>query len=173
MQTAEDIIREKDREILSVTRDTLIYEALRIMVSNKVGAILIRENEKIVGVWTERDLLRNTLEDGFDPKSTAVGEVMVTELHSAPHTDTIYNLMDKFLGLRVRHLPVEKNGDYVGLLSIGDVIRANLNEKTRELEALNAVVSWDYYEDWHFTSLDQAKEQMSKEIERPSGDIVW
>ena len=137
-----------------------------------MGAILVRENEKIVGVWTERDLLRNTLDEAFDPKSTTVAEVMVTELHSAPHTDTIYNLMDKLLGLRVRHLPVEKNGDYIGLLSIGDVIRASLHEKTRELEALNAVVSWDYYEDWHFTSLDKAKEQMTKEIERPSGDIV-
>ena len=59
MQTAEDIIREKDREILSITRDISIYEALRIMVSNKVGAILIRENEKFIGVWRERDLLRN------------------------------------------------------------------------------------------------------------------
>ncbi len=172
MKTAEDIITEKNRETLSVTRDTLIYEAVRIMVTNKVGAILVRENEEILGVWTERDLLRNTLEEGFDPKTTTVAEVMITELHSAPHTDTTYNLMDKFLGLRVRHLPVEKNGNYIGLLSIGDVIRANLHEKTRELEALNAVVSWDYYEDWHFTSLDQAKEQMTKEIERPSGDIV-
>ena len=67
MKTAEDIIREKNRETLSVTRGTLIYEAVRIMVANKVGAILVRENEEIVGVWTERDLLRNTLEEDFDP----------------------------------------------------------------------------------------------------------
>ena len=52
------------------------------------------------------------------------------------------------------------------------MIRANLHEKTQELEALNAVVSWDYYEVWHFTSLDQAREQMVKQIERPRGDIV-
>jgi signal-transduction protein with cAMP-binding, CBS, and nucleotidyltransferase domain len=127
MKTAEEIIREKDREILCVARDTLIREALQIMVSNKVGAILVRENDDIVGVWTERDLLRNTLEEGFDPRTTTVAEVMVSEIHSAPHTDTIYNLMDKFLGLRIRHLPVEKNGEYIGLLSIGDVIRANLD----------------------------------------------
>ena len=80
------------------------------MVSNKLGAILVRGNEKLAGVWTERYLLRNTLQEEFDPKSTSVGEVMFSKLHSAPHSDSIYNLMDKFLGLRIRHLPVEKNG---------------------------------------------------------------
>lgn len=172
MRTAEDIIREKNREILSVSADTLIHEALQVMVEHKVGAIMIEENNKIIGVWTERDLMRNTLDEGFDPKSAAVGNYMVTKLHSAPHTDSVYNLMDKFLGLRVRHLPVEKHGEYIGLLSIGDVIRANLYEKTRELEALNAVVGWEYYEQWNWTSLVQAQEQAARELARPKDEIT-
>ena len=172
MRTAEDIVHEKNREILAVSADTPIYEALQIMVDHKVGAIMIEEDQKIVGVWTERDLMRNTLEEGFDPRTAAVGDYMVTELHSAPHTDSIYNLMDKFLGLRVRHLPVEKHGEYIGLLSIGDVIRANLHEKTRELEALNAVVGWEYYEQWNWTSLVQAQQQAAKELARPKDQIT-
>ncbi len=172
MRTAEDIVREKNREILAVSADTFIYEALRVMVDHKVGAIMIEEDQKIVGVWTERDLMRNTLEEEFDPRTATVGDYMVTKLHSAPHTDSVYNLMDKFLGLRVRHLPVEKHGEYIGLLSIGDVIRANLHEKTRELEALNAVVGWEYYEQWNWTSLVQAQRQAAKNLARPKDEIT-
>jgi hypothetical protein len=58
------------------------------------------------------------------------------------------------------------------MVSVGDVIKAALRAKTKELESLNAVVSWDYYEDWHFTSLAQAKEEMEKQLSRPNGEIV-
>ena len=60
--------------------------------------------------------------------------------------------MDKFLGLRLRHLPVEKEGEFIGLLSVGDVLKASLHEKTEELEKLNGMVSWDYYEEWRWDS---------------------
>jgi hypothetical protein len=56
--------------------------------------------------------------------------------------------MDKFLGLRLRHLLIKKGEEYIGLLSIGDVIKASLQEKTREFEELHAVISWEYYEEW-------------------------
>ena len=60
--------------------------------------------------------------------------------------------MDKFIGLRLRHLPVEKEGEFIGLLSVGDVLKASLHEKTEELEKLNGMVSWDYYEEWRWDS---------------------
>jgi signal-transduction protein with cAMP-binding, CBS, and nucleotidyltransferase domain len=56
--------------------------------------------------------------------------------------------MDKFLGMRLRHLLIEKNGQYIGMLSSGDVMKETLREKTREYESLNFEVSWDYYENW-------------------------
>ena len=172
MKTAEDMVRDKGGEIISVVADTTIHQALQVMVDHRVGATLIRENDQIVGIWTERDLMRNTLIEGFDPEQARIGDYMVAPIRSAPHTDTVYNLMDKFLGLRLRHLPIEKDGEYIGLLSVGDVMKANLQEKTRELESLNAVVSWEYYEDWHWTSLQQAQEEMDRELERPSEEIV-
>ena len=142
------------------------------MVESGVGAVLVRDGEDVVGIWTERDLMRNTLVEDFDPATARIGDLMVAPIRSAPHTDTAYNLMDKFLGLRLRHLPIERNGHYIGMVSVGDVIKASLREKTKELESLNAVVSWDYYEDWHFTSLAQAKEEMENKLSRPSDEIV-
>jgi signal-transduction protein with cAMP-binding, CBS, and nucleotidyltransferase domain len=75
---------------------------------------------------------------------------MSTGLKSATHTDTVYMLKDKFLGLRLRHLLIEKEGKYIGLLSTGDIIKASLREKDLELKDLNAIVSWEYYENWRW-----------------------
>ncbi len=172
MTTAEEMVTDKGGDIICVPPSTTIRDALAVMVESRVGAVLVKEKEEIVGIWTERDLMRNTLIDGFDPATARIVDFMVAPIRSAPHTDTVYNLMDKFLGLRLRHLPIERNGHYIGMVSVGDVIKACLREKTRELESLNAVVSWDYYEDWHFTSLAQAKEEMEKQLSHPSEEIV-
>ena len=75
---------------------------------------------------------------------------MTTGLKSAPASDTVYMLKDKFLGLKLRHLLIEKEGKYIGLLSIGDVIKASIQEKDQELKNLNAMVSWEYYENWRW-----------------------
>jgi len=89
--------------------------------------------------------------DKVNTESTPIKELMTKSVISAPFDDTVYNLMDKFLGKRLRHLLIEKNGKYIGLLSIGDVIKATLQEKTDELNDLKTMVSWDYYEDWKWS----------------------
>lgn len=148
MNTAENLVRDKNRDIISVPPNTTIHDALKIMTGNRIGAMLIKNEGRIVGIWTERDLMRNVMVEGFDPKTALIGDYMVTGLQSSPHTDSVYNLMDKFLGLRLRHLLVEKDGAYIGLLSIGDVIKACLLERTSELKELNSMLSWKYYEEW-------------------------
>lgn len=75
---------------------------------------------------------------------------MTTDLFFARHDETLYNLMDKFLGLRIRHLPVSENGEFIGLLSSGDVMKAAISAKSAELEKLNDMVSWEYYENWRW-----------------------
>ena len=118
------------------------------MNQRKVGAILVTRDEKPVGIWTERDLLRNVLDEAFDPKRSLIDDYMTQDLIFAPHTDTVYNLMDKFLGLRVRHLLIEKDGETIGMVSGGDVMKASIQEKDSELKQLNTMVGWDYYENW-------------------------
>lgn len=148
MKTANDVIQNKGSDIVSVTEDTIVLEALKKMNENKVGAILVTRDGRPVGIWTERDLMRNILDSTFDPKATPIGDVMTKELIIAPHTDTVYNLMDKFLGLRVRHLLIEKDGETIGMVSSGDVMKTSIQEKDEELKQLNSMVGWDYYENW-------------------------
>jgi signal-transduction protein with cAMP-binding, CBS, and nucleotidyltransferase domain len=155
MIDAEAIIKEKGRELIRISAEATIHEALIVMINTNVGAILVERDGRIVGIWTERDLLRDTVKAGFSPAGCRIGDYMVSPVISAPHTDTVYNLMDKFLGLRISHLIVEKQGEIIGLLSVGDVMKATLSEKTGELERLNAMVSWDYYENWRWQPKDK------------------
>jgi CBS domain-containing protein len=145
---AEDIISEKGPELICVSPDVTVFEALKIMTDRKIGAILVKEGEDCVGIWTERDLMRNTLMDGFDPKTARIGDHMTTSLVSAPYTDHVYSLADKILGLRMRHLLIEREGKYIGLLSAGDIIRASLQLRTEQLKELDHIVNLDYYSQW-------------------------
>ena len=146
MKTAEDILKEKNREMICVSPLVTVYEAVQIMVKHKIGAIVIKENDKIVGIFTERDLLNNVANKDFDPKKALIKDYMQTKLISVLSSDPIYKLQDKILGAFLRHLIVEKDEQYIGLISAGDVARADLLEKEQHLSA----VSWDYYEDWHW-----------------------
>jgi len=148
MKTAEDIVNEKQREIVFVSGDLTVHQACRKMIENKIGAIVIKKDDEFVGIWSERDLLRNICNEGFDPLTARVGDYMSAPLQSAPHSTRIHKLEEMFLGLFLRHLLIEKDGEYIGMLSIGDVIRASLLSKDRQFKDLNEFVSWDYYENW-------------------------
>ena len=150
METAKKMVEGKGRGIVSVPVGTTLFAALEKMNQNKVGSILVTRDEKIIGIWTERDLMQDIIKESFDLKKALIEDYMTTHLISAPHTDTVFNLMDKFLGLRIRHLFIEDDGDIIGLVSGGDVMKCVIHEKDAELKQLNSMVSWDYYEDWRW-----------------------
>lgn len=147
-RTAKDILREKGGHLVTVQSDASIFQALTVMTQNKVGAIVVLEDEKIVGIWTERDLMFRALEEGFDPKTARLKDNMSVNLISANVKETALQLYDKFLGKRIRHLLIEEDGEYIGILSVGDVMKANLQQASEDLEQLNNMVSLEYYENW-------------------------
>jgi signal-transduction protein with cAMP-binding, CBS, and nucleotidyltransferase domain len=148
MKTAEDIVKDKKADIVSVSYDQSVQQACELMVDKKIGAILVKKETDYVGIWTERDLLRNMTAPGFNPETAQIGEYMTTQLHSVSHDTTLHRIEEMFLGLFVRHLPVDKDGETIGMISIGDVLRANLLQKEQQFKDLNAFVNWDYYENW-------------------------
>ena len=150
VKTAGDIVKEKGNELFSVSIDAVIQDALKMMVAKRIGAVLVEENGEMIGIWTERDLLRNSIVDDFDPRTSRIGDYMTKGLVTADASENMYRMMDKFLGLRFRHLPVEQDGKIIGILSAGDVIKAALLEKTKEFDELNEMLSWEYYENWRW-----------------------
>ena len=147
-RTAKDILTEKGGHLITISSDATVYQALTIMTQNKVGSIVIVEDEKIVGIWTERDLMFQVLEEGFDPRTARLKDHMTENLISADVNEHAFQLYDKFLGRRIRHLLIREAGEYIGLVSVGDVMKANLQEKSEELAELNNMVSLEYYENW-------------------------
>ena len=148
MKTAKDILEDKQRDIVSIAWDQTVHQACRKMVDNKIGAILVKKDDEFVGIWSERDLLRHITSEGFDPKKAKVGDYMTSPLRTASYSTRIYTLEEMFLGLLLRHLIIEKEGEYIGMLSIGDVLRAGLLEKDRQFKDISDFVTWDYYENW-------------------------
>ena len=148
MRTAEEILKEKNREMVCVSSNKTVRDALRLMNDNNIGAILVKKEDQIVGIWTERDLLHNINMPGFNPDTNLIGDYMTTELHTTAHDTSILKIKEMFLGLFIRHILIEKDGIYIGLLSIGDVLRASLIEQDRQIKSLNKIASWEYYENW-------------------------
>ncbi len=149
MKTAEEILNQKTRAPkVCVTPEQTIDAAIHIMVNANIGAILIEKEDQIQGIWTERDLLRSMSQPDFDPKTAIIGDHMKTHLHSANHDTPLIKLEEMFLGLFIRHILVKKEGKYIGLLSIGDVLRTSLLEKDNKITELNSIASWQYYENW-------------------------
>ncbi len=149
MKTAADILQEKATPtMVTIPEQESLYEAARKMVEKHIGAILATRNDVIVGIWSERDLLKNSLEPDFDLKTARVADYMEKDLHAAQAETPLIQLQEMFLGLFIRHLLIKRQESYLGLLSIGDVMRASLLEKDREIRELNQIASWEYYEDW-------------------------
>jgi CBS domain-containing protein len=148
MKTAEDILLDKRRDMITVEPDRTVRQALEVMRAHRIGAILVRRAGKVVGIWTERDLARDILAPGFDIDRARVGDHMTAKLFTAPHDTPIVKLLEMFLGLYVRHIVITRDRETVGLLSIGDVLRASLLEKDAQIRGLTAAEPWEYYESW-------------------------
>lgn len=158
MKTAEDILKEKGTPLMvTIPEERTIFEAIEKMAEKHIGAVLAARNDVIVGIWTERDYLQNSLEPGFDPKSAVIKDYMQSELKSAQADTPIIQLQEMFLGLFIRHILIKKEDRYLGLLSIGDVLRASLLEKDHEIKELNQIASWEYYENWGWHRKYKAK----------------
>lgn len=131
MKTTEDIVNETHRKITTVQPETTAYDAVQAMVANKIGAILVAADKEIIGIWTERDLMRNVLLPDFDLKSSMIKDLMKTGLHSVSHDITVNKLLNSFIEYEERYLLVKKNNRYIGLVALNDAV----NEYYQELRS--------------------------------------
>ncbi len=149
MKTAEEILNNKTKaKIVCVAPDATIAEAIDVMVDTNIGAILVEKNQKIVGIWSERDLLRSVNRPDFDHRKALIRDHMKTNLYWAAHDTPLIKLEEMFLGLYIRHILVKRGEETIGLLSIGDILRTSLLDKDIKIKELNSIASWQYYENW-------------------------
>lgn len=148
MKTAEDIVMDNQREMIFIDGDKSVFEAVRLMLAHQIGALVVKKGGTAAGIFSERDLLRQCAQADFNITAACVSDCMSTPLPTTPHDTPLLKLKELFLGLYVRHIIIQKHNRLIGLLSIGDVLRASLLEQDKKLKELNTMVSWEYYENW-------------------------
>jgi len=122
--TVQQLLDSKGSQIYSVSPDAKVFDALKILSDAKVGALLVLENEKLVGMFSERDYARKIILVGKSSKDTMIRDVMTPNVCSISPDQTVKECMALMNKNRFRHLPVVKDGAVVGIISIGDVVRA-------------------------------------------------
>lgn len=135
------ILERKGRQVYSVPPDITIAEAVAEMNRQRVGCVLVLEDGKVVGIFTERDVLRRVVGEAVDPRTVPVRQVMTPEVMTISPQTTIEETMVIFTERRFRHLPVCDHGELVGTISIGDVTRWNSDENQAEAQHLKNYIS--------------------------------
>lgn len=135
------ILERKGRQVFSVAPNLTIAEAVAEMNSHRVGAVLVIDNGKLVGIFTERDVLRRVVGAGLDPKQSTVADAMTAGVITVTPQTSIDEAMEIFTEKRLRHLPVLDKGELVGTVSIGDVTRWMADAHRAEAEHLKNYIS--------------------------------
>ena len=141
MRTVKQLLEEKGSAIYSIGADAPVIEALRVMAERGVGALLVMTGTRLSGIVSERDYARKVALLGRSAEDTAVHEIMSTEVVSVGCEDTCDRCMRLMTGRRIRHLPVVEQGAVVGVLSIGDLVKAVIADQQHEIEQLQHYIA--------------------------------
>jgi CBS domain-containing protein len=136
MKKIDEILNEKGRTVFSVGPDATMMEALKIMAANKVGAVLIVEDKKIHGIFSERDCVQNLANVSDCSLETPVTEFMTSPVYYITPDETLDDCMALMTSKRLRHLPVLDGDELVGIISIGDVVKKVLGEREERIKDL-------------------------------------
>jgi len=129
MKTVKEIIESKEKVIWSVTPDTTVYEALKLMADKKIGAVLVIKDSKVVGIMSERDYARKVVLQGKSSMQLTVSEIMSDKVMFIDVSQNVEECMALMINKRIRHLPVFDDQNLVSFISIGDVVKAIIDEK--------------------------------------------
>jgi CBS domain-containing protein len=129
MTTARQVLDEKGRNVHSVGPDDTVYDAIRKMAEENIGSLMVIENDKPIGIFTERQYSRNVFLKGRASPTTRVREVMETTLLYARPDQSVEECMAVMTDKRIRHLPIIEEGKLIGIVSIGDLVKTTISDQ--------------------------------------------
>jgi CBS domain-containing protein len=129
MPTVAQLLKEKGHAVWSIAPEAMVYDALSLMAEKNVGALVVVENTRVIGILSERDYARKVILKGRVSKETRVREIMSDKVYFVRPAQTIEECMTLMTAEHVRHLPVLEDGQLVGIISIGDVVKVTISEK--------------------------------------------
>ena len=139
------LLEHKGSKVFSVPSDVTVCEAVQEMNRDKVGAVVVLEDGKLAGIFTERDVLVRVVAAGLNPKKTPIEKVMTRDPVTVESTTTVDQVMTLFTDKRFRHLPVVDQGKLVGLVSSGDILRRMVDAHRLEADQLKQYITTGGY----------------------------
>jgi len=141
MKLVQQLLDRKGDEIISITRDASVFDAIKLMADRGVGSLLVMDGDELKGIVTERDYARKVIIKGRASESTPVADNMTTDLVTASLTQSVNDCMTLMSERRIRHLPVLVDGKVAGMISIGDLVQAIISDQQEEIEQLESYIS--------------------------------
>ena len=129
MTLVSQILQFKGNEVWTIAPEASVFEALQLMAEKNVGALVVMEDDEVVGIFSERDYARKVILLGRSSKDTPVRAIMTAEVICVRPDQTITTCMAVMTDRHIRHLPILDNGKLVGIISIGDVVKAIIDEQ--------------------------------------------
>lgn len=139
--TVRQLLAAKGSLVHSISTEATVFEALEQMASYDIGAIMVTEGPRLVGIFSERDYARKIILMGRMSRDTTVGEVMTTDLVTITPEATVGDCMNLMTGNRIRHLPVLENHHLLGVISIGDVVKNIMTQQEFMIAELESYIT--------------------------------
>jgi len=140
MRSVKDILQEKGTQVYSISPDAKVYEALQMMADNNVGALMVMEGDTVAGLISERDYARKIVLKGKFSKDVPVREIMTADVIGISPDVDVEECMELMTDKRIRHLPVFKHDRLIGIISIGDIVKAIIEHKEEIIEQLESYI---------------------------------
>ncbi len=137
----ENILQSKGRAVTTVSPRTSIAEAVGLLNTHRIGAVVVLDGKRVVGILSERDVVRHLGTDWAALSSRSVSDVMTKDVVTAGRYATVAEIMERMTERRIRHLPIVEGGELVGIVSIGDVVKRKIEETEQEAEALKEYIA--------------------------------
>ena len=141
MRSARQLLEAKAPEVFAIGPDAPVIDAIRLMAEKRIGALLVMQSGKLAGIVSERDYARKVVLQGRSSRETAVREIMTAQVVTIGLDDTAAHCMQLVTDRRIRHLPVVENGHVLGVVSIGDLVRAVIEDQQLELDQLQRYIA--------------------------------
>lgn len=144
MHTIEQLLEIKGKDIWSIAPQATAFEALQIMAQRNIGALLVIDRGKLVGIFSERDYARKVILKGKSSKETSVGELMTPEVLYLTPQDTLEESMALMTAKHIRHMPVLDKGNLKGMLTLGDVVKQIISNQEFTIKELEKYITGGY-----------------------------
>ena len=141
MRNVNQILEAKGVRVVAVPQDAPVLEVIRLMADHHIGSVLVVQGGELIGIATERDYARKVILQGRSSADTPVGQIMSSPVLTVLPTDTAQTCMALMTERKIRHLPVVENGQLLGLISIGDLVKAVIQDQQHEIAQLQQYIS--------------------------------